>query len=61
MLSRPVAVLAATLVGMGSVGAAPLTYSEAVSGDLPSFTLAPLGALDTGLNTIGGRTCFTAI
>ena len=60
MLSRPVAVLAATLIGMGSVGAAPLAYSEAVSGDLPSFTIAPLGALDTGLNTIQGRTCFTA-
>jgi hypothetical protein len=60
MLSRPVAVLVATLIGVGSVGAAPLTYSEAVSGDLPSFTIAPLGALDTGLNTIRGRTCFTA-
>jgi len=60
MLSRPVALLAATLIGMGSAGAAPISYSEAVSGDLPSFTIAPLGALDTGLNTIQGRTCFTA-
>src|SRR4030095_11581490 len=60
MLSRPVAVFAATLIGMGSVGAGPLTSSEAVYGDLPSFTIAPLGALDTGLNTVRGRTCFTA-
>jgi PEP-CTERM motif len=60
MLSTRVAVLAAALIAMGSVSAAPLAYSEAVSGDLPSFTIAPLGALDTGLNTVRGRTCFTA-
>jgi hypothetical protein len=54
------AVLAAALIAMGSVSAAPMTYSEAVSGDLPTFTIAPMGALDTGLNTIQGRTCFTA-
>jgi|SoiMetStandDraft_2_1073263.scaffolds.fasta_scaffold124855_2 PEP-CTERM motif-containing protein len=60
MLARRVAVLAAALIAMGSVSAAPMTYSEAVSGDLPAFTIAPMGALDSGLNTIQGRTCFTA-
>jgi len=60
MLSGRMAVLAAALIAMGSVSAAPMTYSEAVSGDLPTFTIAPMGALDTGLNTIQGRTCFTA-
>jgi hypothetical protein len=60
MLSGRMAVLAAALTAMGSVSAAPITYSEAISGDLPSFAIAPLGALDTGLNTIQGRTCFIA-
>jgi len=60
MLSGRMALLAAALIAMGSVSAAPITYSEAVSGDLPTFAIAPMGALDTGLNTIQGRTCFTA-
>jgi len=60
MLSGRIALLAAALIAMGSVSAAPITYSEAVSGDLPTFAIAPMGALDTGLNTIQGRTCFTA-
>ena len=42
MLARRVAVLAAALIAMGSVSAAPIAYSEAASGDLPTFTIAPM-------------------
>ena len=60
MLSGRVAALAAALIAMGSVSAAPITYSESISGDLPTFAIAPIGGLDIGLNTIQGRTCFIA-
>lgn len=51
---------ALTLVfGSASAAAAPIVYSEAVSGDLPaSVVSAPnLGDLDLGANTIAGQLC----
>jgi PEP-CTERM motif-containing protein len=53
--------LAIVLLGMGSAGAAPVAYSEAISGDLAGAAPGThVGTLDVGLNTIQGQFCFNA-